>query len=261
MRKAPALLATLVLAACSSQGAETAVAYPTPPHPGQACHAPGAPKPVSVLFLAKEAAPEELDGLNYFVLDWGAGQGCLNGLVLTSLRNVDPTRYTVLVVDVSHDQYLTADDLAGIRAFAGQGKRVAVFAWPVKLADGSVNADALGSLPELLGTGPLKGVRGCGDWQYGDQLRTPFEMQNTSYRYENFASTIFTVSSGTGQLLAKTLFCPADTGPVMVETAAGTLAGFYVAYSLSLADNNVRSVGMKRMVIDLVQRLALPSAA
>lgn len=254
-------LLAVVVGGCSTRGSETPVGFPAPPHPGQACHAAGAPTPPNVVFLAKEESPEELDGLDYFVQDWGARQGCLKGLVLTSLHSVDPSRYTVLVVDVSHDQQLSAEDRDGIQAFIAKGRRVAVFAWPVKLSDGSVIGSALGGVPALLGAGQLKAARTCGDWQYGDQLQRPFELQKTSYRYENFADAIFTVNGGGGRSLATTLFCPADPGPVMVETPAGTLAGFYLAYSLSLADNNVRSVGMKRMLVDLVQKLSLPMAA
>ncbi|MDQ6713338.1 MAG: hypothetical protein M3Z28_09155, partial [Candidatus Dormibacteraeota bacterium] len=99
-------------------------------------------------------------------------------------------------------------------------------------------------------------ARGCGDWQYAQAPTAPFNLGN-SYRYENFGSAIFTVSADAPQRhWADGLFCPNDAGAVMIEIPTGIVAGFSFGYSVSLADNNIRATGMKRLVVDTIHALA-----
>ncbi len=120
----------------------------------------------------------------------------------------------------------------------------------------------MGSLPGQLGDFVLKQAIGCGDWQYSEAPKAPFALGGTSYRYENFGSSIFTVEAhGPQRAWATALFCPAHPGSVMVEVPSGIIAGFSLAYTISLADNNVRAVAMKRLLVDVMNELGGPSPA
>jgi len=259
-----ALLAILAVtvAGCAGFGREL------PVHPpgredgaGGVCRAAGYSAP-AVLVLAKEAVPEELDGLNYFASDWGLRQGCFRATVVTAASGLDPNRFTGLIIDVGHDASLVPADVGLARSFVGAGKRLAVFGWPLRLAGLTVDPEALAALAPLLGDFKLRQAAGCGDWQYTDAPRSPFDLIQTSYRYENFGSTIFTVEArGPQRPWANALFCAAHPGSVIVELAAGLVAGFSLAYTISLADNNVRAVAMKRLFVDVVKALAGPLPA
>lgn len=257
-------IVVLLLSSCdgASGSAGVAVVPPSPPPPAASvCRAAGA-TPVRVAFVAKEAVADELDGLRYFVQDWGARQKCFTGTVLTGLDKADLSSYQVLIVDVSHDRSLSSGDAAALTAFVASGRRVGVFAWPLRLGDGSVLELPLGAAGSAFSTVRYKVARGCGDWQYTSVPATPFSLSRRSYRYENFGSAIFTVTAGApARVWASTLFCPTDPGDVMVETPAGTVAGFSIAYSVSLADNNVRATAMKQLVVDTIDALSHPAAS
>lgn len=258
MKRLAAVLAVLALSGCGST-TEMAIPIATRSDSGQGCAAPGA-APIKVLFVAKEAVPDELDGLRYFVQDWGKRQGCFDGTVVTAARPQDLTRVEVAVVDISHDTQLTPDDAQALQAFIATGKRVAVFGWPLRLSDRSVIPAPLSGLENGLGGVRFTVARGCGDWQYAQGPTTPFNLGN-SYRYENFGSAIFTVKADARQRhWANSLFCPSDLGAVIVEIPAGIVAGFSVGYSVSLADNNIRATGMKRLVVDIIHALAAPAS-
>ena len=212
-----------------------------------------------MVVLAKEVAPEELDGLNYFATDWGLRQGCFRATIVTTGSRIDPSQYRGLIIDVSHDASLTEADVALARSFVSAGRRLAVFGWPLRLSDLTVDPVAISGLTELPGDFTLNQASGCGDWQYTDIPKAPFDLSRTSYRYENFGSTIFTVTAGGPQRTwATALFCAAHPGNVIVEVPAGIIAGFSIAYTISLADNNVRAVAMKRLFVDVVNELAGP---
>ena len=255
-------LLSLALAGCAGFGEEVPlVAAARPDAAAGACRTAGYIAP-AVLLLAKEAVPEELDGLNYFAADWGRRQGCFRATVVTDGAAIDTRRFAAMVIDVSHDARVTAADVNLARAFVDAGKRVALFAWPLRLADLSVDLDALAGLNEALGDFTYRQAAGCGDWQYTGLPRVPFDLAGTSYRYENFGSTVFTITLvGPGRPWATTLFCPAHPGAAMVEVPAGLVAGFSLAYTISLADNNVRAVAMKRLFVDVVNELAGPLPA
>lgn len=258
MKLARPLAGVLVAVSMLACGGETELPVTPSPQPdqGAACRA-GISDPVPVMFLAREAVPEELEGFDYFVRDWGSRQKCFKGTLLTSLNGTDLARYRVLVVDISHDQQLKPDDVAAIESFASAGKRIAVFAYPMRLADRTLISAPLGGLEGRLGGAQLALASGCGDWQFSDALKTPFALGGLSYRYENFGSAIFTVrASGPQRPLANAIFCPQDPGPVLLEVPGGVVAGFSLAYTLSLADDNVRSVGMKKMLVDVIELLA-----
>ena len=251
-RLAVGLMGVLVLSACAESA--TAAKPAAPPAAG-VCRA-STHHPPAVLFLAKEAVPEELEGLTYFAEDWGRRQGCFKGTVV-SAAGTDTRGYEALVVDVSHDASLSPGDVATIRSFVQAGKRVALFSWPIRLKDDSVLAESLGQAPSLFGDALLIRAKGCGDWEFSKTAATPFGLEGTSYRYENFAASIFTVKvSGPQRAWAKTLFCPSDPGAVIVEVPNGIVAGFSIGYTVSLADNNVRSVTMKRLLVDVIAALA-----
>ena len=223
------------------------------------CRAAGY-RPPTVLVLAKEAIPEELDGLNYFANDWGLRQGCFHATVVTGGGSLDPKRFGTLIVDVSHDSVLAPEDIALADSFLAAGKRLAVFSWPLRLSDLTVNSDALGDLSGRLGSFSLRQASGCGDWQYSEGPKSPYNLAQTSYRYENFGASIFTVrATGPQRPWASALFCPAHPGSVMIEVPAGLVAGFSMAYTISLADNNVRAVAMKRLFVDVANELVGPS--
>jgi hypothetical protein len=212
-----------------------------------------------VLFLAREAVADELQGLEYFVRDWGKRQSCFDGRVVTSLSGVDLKPYQVLVLDISHDERLTTQDASRVSAFIASGKRAAIFAYPMRLEDRSLIDDPLGGLVGSLGLG-LSMASGCGDWHYQEMPVQPFNLSGSSYRYENFGGTIFTVhATGRQRTWAKALFCPHDTSSVILELPQGIVAGFSIAYSVSLADDNVRAVQMKELVVDAVHELAVAS--
>lgn len=251
-------VAAMLLAGC---GGEVGVPI-TAPEPGSAgtCQARGYHAP-AVLFLAKETVPEELDGLTFFAENWGRRQGCFRGTVVSAAIG-DIRGYDDLVVDVAHDATLGAKDVALVHAFLAAGRRVAVFAWPIRLSEDTVADAALAGVPALFGDVLLTRVRGCGDWLYTAAPGSPFQLGGTSYRYENFGASIFTVATqAPHRIWASTLFCPADTGAVMVEVPQGIVAGFSIAYTISLADNNVRSVAMKRLLVDVINELAGASPA
>ena len=101
----PALWAILAvaLASCTGFGRELPTHLPaTPDAASGACQLARYRAP-TVLVLAKEAVPEELDGLNYFASDWGVRQGCFHATVVTAGSGLDPSRYQGLIIDVSHD--------------------------------------------------------------------------------------------------------------------------------------------------------------
>jgi len=255
------LLATfLVVMACASPP-EVGIAPPRAPDPTEPCRM-AALKPVNAIFLAKEAVPDELAGLDYFVQSWGARSKCFRGVVVTSLGGADPAQFDAVVVDLSHDQALTAADATALDGFRRAGKRIAVFGWPLRLDDLTAIADPLGGARQSLGDADFQIARGCGDWQFSEPLKFPFPVGGGSYRYENFGGAIFTITAtGSQRSLATTLFCPQDTGSVMVETKSGVVAGFSLAYSISLADNNIRAVNLKQMVVDVLQLLVGPGPA
>ena len=253
-----ATLLALALGACG-QPAELAVTPPAPGHPADECRAAG--PPISVLFLSKQAVKDDADGLTYFVQDWGGHRGCFKGTVVTDLKGVNLAPFRVMIVDVSHDQRLSETDAQGMQQFVAAGKRVGLFAWPLQLADRTLLPDALGGARPILQNATFQIARGCGDWQFTEQAATePFRLRGASYRYENFGSAIFTIHVTDPQRVwANTLFCPQDSGPMVVEVKAGIVAGFSVAYSISLSDNNVRATGMKEMLVDVIHSLAQPS--
>ncbi|GAC1617269.1 MAG: hypothetical protein NVS9B1_26680 [Candidatus Dormibacteraceae bacterium] len=251
-----AALALFVMACASSP--EVGVATPRPPDPTEPCRT-ATLKPVNAIFLAKEAVPDELAGLDYFVQTWGMRSKCFRGVVVTTLGGADPAQFDAVVVDVSHDQALTAADATALDGFRKAGKRIAIFGWPLRLDDLSTIADPLSGARQLLGNADFHLARGCGDWQFSEPLKFPFQVGGGSYRYENFGGAIFTVTAaGSQRALATTLFCPQDTGSVMVETKSGIVAGFSIAYSVSLADNNIRAVNLKQMLVDVLQLLVGP---
>ena len=252
-----ALVLLGLLAGCGTTQ-ELAIPAATRSDPAQGCRTSGG-APIKVLFLAKEAVPDELEGLRYFVDDWGRRQGCFNGTVVTSVKSSELARAAVAVVDISHDEQLSAGDAQALNSFVASGKRIAVFGWPLKLGDRSVIADPLAGVEGSLGGVQFNVARGCGDWQYAQAPTTPFDL-GQSYRYENFGSAIFTVKADARQRSwANSLFCPSDPGPVMIEMPGGIVAGFSFGYSVSLADDNIRATGMKRLVIDTIHALASPA--
>ncbi|GAC1329935.1 MAG: hypothetical protein NVSMB17_06780 [Candidatus Dormibacteria bacterium] len=257
-RRALALGFLALATAGCGQAAEIPVVAPRQPSAAQPqCAAQK--NPVNTVFFAREADSSDLSGLDYFVREWGQRQHCFNGVLLTSLKGADLSPYQVMIVDVSHDAVLSAEDAAAIRAFIARGRRIGVFAWPLALKDRSIVPDPLAGLQAELGGVKFGVARDCGDWMYTDAPGAPFPIEQTSYRYENFGSAIFTLSlSGPQRPWANSLFCPGPPQPVMVESPAGIVAGFSVGYSISLADNNVRSVGMKRMLVDAISVLARP---
>ncbi len=259
---AACLTAFAFLTACGTAAHEVPVLAPGRPDPAaKTCHANQPSGPPSVIFLAKEAVPDELAGLTYFVQDWGLRQGCFKGKVLTSLNAGDLPANGVLVVDISHDEQLDTEDAAAITAVIAAGKRVAIFGWPLRLSDRSVIAAPLAGSETSFGEVTFTLASGCGDWQYTDAPKTPFELMGASYRYENFGGAIFTVRArGPQRVWAKTLFCPNDPGLVMLEVPAGIVAGFSIAYSVSLADNNIRATGMKELLVDVIHGLVLPAS-
>ncbi len=114
---AACLIASAFLAACGTAAHEVPVTAPGRPDPAvKTCRANQPGGPPSVIFLAKEAAPDELAGLTYFVQDWGLRQGCFKGTVVTSLNAGDLPANGVLVVDISHDEQLDTEDVAAIAA-------------------------------------------------------------------------------------------------------------------------------------------------
>lgn len=256
-----ALLASLaiMLASCAGFGQELPAHISTRSDAASGACQVARYRAPTVLVLAKESVPEELDGLNYFANDWGLRQGCFRATVVTAGSGLDPHRFKGMIIDVSHDASLSAADVALARSFVSAGERLAVFGWPLRLSDLTVDTDALAGIAGLLGDFALRPASGCGDWQYTDAPRSPFDLGKTSYRYENFGSTIFTVEArGPQRPWANVLFCAAHPGAVMIEVPAGIVAGFSLAYSISLADNNVRAVAMKRLFVDVVNELAGP---
>jgi hypothetical protein len=248
----------LWLTSCGT-ASELPVNPPPLPHPAQACRTRAVKPPIKVLFLAREAMPDELQGLQYFVRDWGKGQSCFDGRVVTSLFGVNLKPYQVLVVDVSHDERMTTDDAAVVAGFIASGKRAALFAYPMRLHDRTVIDDPFSGLSSSLGAG-LTVASGCGDWRYQDMPVQPFTLAGSSYRYENFGGAIFTVHAGGRQRpWANALFCPNDSSPVILELPQGIIAGFSLAYTVSLADDNVRAVQMKELVVDAIHELAVAS--
>ena len=257
-RMVVAVMLLFLLAGCGT-APEVAIAVATRSDAGQGCRAKGL-APVKALFVAKEAVPDELEGVRYFVDDWGKRQGCFDGRVVVSARSSDLAQVAVAVVDISHDEQLSPDDAQALEAFISSGKRVAVFGWPLRLRDRSVIPAPLSGLEHSLGGVQFKAARGCGDWQYAEAPATPFDLGH-SYRYENFGSVIFTLEADTSQRpWANSLFCPSHPGPVMIAVPAGAVAGFSFGYSVSLADNNIRATGMKRLVVDTINALAKPAS-
>lgn len=260
MRRAWVVAAALLLLACGPE-AEVAIPAPRVPDPTEPCRS-AAIRPVNVVILAKEAVPEELAGLDYFVQSWGSRGRCFKGVVVTALGGAEPSQFNAVLVDISHDQVLSPADATALTAFRRAGRRIGLFGWPLRLDDRSVIADPLDGARAIFSDPEFHIARGCGDWQFRDSLNSPFPLGGGSYRYENFGGAIFTVASaGPQRSLATTLFCGQDPGPVMIETGSGIVAGFSLAYSISLADNNIRAVNIKQMVVDVLQLLVQPGPA
>ncbi|GAC1675354.1 MAG: hypothetical protein PVS3B2_17820 [Candidatus Dormibacteraceae bacterium] len=259
MKSVRLALVLLLAAACGGGAAEIPLTpSPAPDAGSMVCRQAGPPP--KALILAKEAVPDELEGVNYFVQDWGNRQGCFDATVVTTLKGANLSNYKVLIVDISHDQVLSADDAAGVQSFIKSGKRAGIFAWPIKLSDETVIKDPLAGAESSLSGAQWKQAHGCGDWKFGDNLKAPFALENTSYRYENFADSIFTVSAtGPQRAIASSLFCPQDPGPVVLEVPGGVLAGFSFSYSVAFADNTIRAVGMKRLLVDVMHLLSQPA--
>lgn len=259
MKSVGLALVALLAAACGSASAEIPLTPSPAPDAGSIVCRQAGPPPTA-LILAKEGVPDELDGVNYFVQDWGNRQGCFKATVVTTLKGTNLANYKILIVDISHDQVLSADDAAGVQAFIKSGKRAAIFAWPIKLSDETVIKDPLAGAEGSLSGASWKQAHGCGDWRFGDFLKAPFSLESTSYRYENFADSIFTISAtGPQRVIAKSLFCPGDPGAVVLEVPGGVLAGFSFSYSVAFADNTIRAVGMKRLIVDVMHLLSRPA--
>ncbi|GAC1505180.1 MAG: hypothetical protein NVS1B3_03040 [Candidatus Dormibacteraceae bacterium] len=259
MRSVALTLLVLLASACGAGAAEIPLS-PTPaPDAGSiVCRQAGTPP--TALILAKEAVPDELDGVNSFVQDWGNRQGCFKATVVTTLTGANLAKYQVLIVDISHDQVLASEDAAGVQAFIKSGKRAAIFAWPIKLSDETVITASLAGAETSLSSASWKQAHGCGDWRFSDYLKTPFSLEATSYRYENFADSIFIVSAtGPQRVIATSLFCPSFPGPTVLEVPGGVLAGFSFSYSVAFADNTIRAVGMKRLIVDVMHLLTKPA--
>lgn len=252
---APLAALLIMNGACGPAPRAIPVRPSPPPHPALgSCELP-AP---AVAFLAKESVAEEVDGLNVFVADWGARGHCFDGVVLTTLAGADLSRYRVLIVDVSPGSHIDAADRTAIDAFRASGRRVALFAWPLALPERTVIPRVFGGVESGFGGAELRLLSGCGDWQFGDGPKRPFDLENASYRYENFGDALFAVKvEGPQRVWANSLFCK-DVAPVMIEVPAGIVAGFYLGYTISLADNNVRSIGLKRALVDVIHALAGP---
>lgn len=261
MNARAAVALALLAALLSGCGQAVAVRPPAPPDQAAGCREAGR-APIPVLFLVADPVPEEKLGFEWFVRDWGARAGCFAGVMLTSLANADLTRFRTVVVDVSHDSQLPADDARVISRFVAKGGRVALFGYPMRLADRSQMAEPFGGAESALNNARWQLASGCGDWQFGKRLSSPFDMNQASYRYENFGGAIFSVATDPpSEPVAGILFCNRSGQPAMLEVRGGVVAGFSLAYSLSLADDNVRAVGMKRMLVDVIHVLAEPAPA
>lgn len=253
------LTAALVLA-ISGCGQVVAVRPPAPPDQAAGCRVAGQP-PATVLFLVADPVPEEKLGFEWFVRDWGGRARCFDGVMLTSLSNVDLGRYAAIVADVSHDSQLADDDARALTAYVSRGGRAGLFGYPMRLSDRTPITLPFAGAQASLGNARWTMASGCGDWQFGARLSMPFNLDQASYRYENFGGAIFSVSADPPATpLATIIFCDHAGQAAMLESPGGVVAGFSLAYSLSLADDNVRAVGMKRMLIDVIHVLAGPRA-
>jgi hypothetical protein len=244
------LVSTLILRG------EPEIAPPTPPMVplGLPCQLADPPP---VLFLVRESRPEEVDGLRSFVRQWGAGYGCFRGRVVTDLvgSRLDPA--TVLVLDLGHDEALSAADAASVARFVAGGGRLALFAYPWLAEQTAQDPAATGQLAQILPAVRLSPARGCGDWRYANALARPFPLGGILYRYESFSGLFFTVTTAaTHTELASPLLCRGSAGPVSVALGRTVASGFSIAYVVSFADNNPRAVDLKKMIVDVVSQLS-----
>jgi|GEM_PF-5233639 len=209
-------------------------------------------KPVRALFLAYESRPDELLGLRYFVSDWGNAKNCFSGRVVTDSAALRGSDYDVVVVDVSPDMMVPSTALTDIRNAMRRGKALAVFMQP---ADSATQRDVPRRIQELRALFPgLAMDRTCANSQFTKATGGPFDLFQRSFHYESFIHGVYDVSVA-GRSFAWAVDLCKSRKPTVLRTPSGLIAGFYIAYEVSLADNNAPAVTAKRLVVNVINEL------
>lgn len=258
MKRAAPILAPIVclLVACGTQPGLTQIRPSASLDPlAVSCKQSLQQAPVRVLFLAKEAVPSELAALSRFVSDWTAA-GCLSGRLVTGLKGVDLTPYSVMVVDISHDSILDDVDVTALVDFVHSKRRAAVFDYALRLSDQARTNTLLGQETQI-GRMDFSLAPNCIDWQYGTQLTSPFDLSNLAYHYPAPVNATYAMRADGPNKPWASLTCT-QGGAALLEVPTGAVAGFYAANAL--AQGGEQAVQMEKLLVDVVERLQQPSA-
>ncbi|MDQ6827092.1 MAG: glycoside hydrolase [Candidatus Eremiobacteraeota bacterium] len=222
----------------------------TPPDPAAACLTASPPR---VLFLALEAVPDELQGLRYFVSDWGRNKKCFKGRVVTDSVGIRALNYDILVVDVSPHMTVSHGAVNDIASVVKSRRPVALFMGPASMVTGASAPQAVEAMRKVFPG--LIMTRTCANSQLTKMTGGPFDLNEHSFHYESFVHGVYNLD-----LSARTAPWAHDlckTGkPTVVRTDRGIIAGFYIAYEVSLADNNTPAITAKRLVVNVIHELA-----
>ncbi|MDQ6823535.1 MAG: hypothetical protein M3Z07_03470, partial [Candidatus Eremiobacteraeota bacterium] len=219
------------------------------PDPAKPCRGTG-PRAV---FLAYEAVPDELAGLRYFVSDWGSKKHCFSGRVATNSAELAKSDYDVAIIDVSPDMSVPQNSIDDIANAMRRGKPVAVFVQPANFRTQSDAPDRIAALRRIFPG--LTMTRTCANSQFANVTGGPFDLTDRSFHYESFVHGVYDVGVS-GRSTRWALDLCKTRKPTVVRTARGIVAGFYLAYEVSLADNNAPAITAKRLVVNVIHELA-----
>lgn len=240
--------------AAPSKSPERAPALRSPqlagPNPAEAC---GKGKRVRAIFLAYEAVPNELEGLRYFVADWGKTKKCFDGRVVTNSSELQKFDYDVVIVDISRDSAVPERFVTDISQAVQRGKPVAIFMQPADLATGLDSPSRVTPLRRIFPGLTMK--RTCANSQFTKATGGPFDLFERSFHYESFVHGVYDVSVADPSTSWAVDLCKTSK-PTVIRTPRGIVAGFYLAYEVSLADNNAPAITAKRLVVNVIQELA-----
>ncbi len=264
-------VAALLLAGCAPPQ-QAPVAYrqtPALPLDGAIAETCRSAQPAPrVLLLAMEARQYLVTGVRYFMRDWGQRLGCFSGRVVTPDRGLGAVRdadYDVLVVDVSHDVVVTPEVAAAVEAAAARGVPIALFAQPGLVSDHAPYPAAVAALetvfPGMRFTRPTfpNARQLCNGMTLSAALDGPFEVGGTNFFYESPFHGVFTVAlDPAATALATSLAC-SKGAPTILRHGDRVVAGFFLGYEVSLADNNRQAVKTKEIFVNIVHALARDS--
>lgn len=220
------------------------------PDPAKGCRRA---KPARAIFLAYESVADELEGLRYFVSDWGNAKKCFSGRVVTNSAELRTMDYDVAIVDVSRDMNVPERAVTDIAQVIQHAKPVALFMQPADFATQLDSPRRVAAMRQIFPG--LTMNRTCANSQFTKATGGPFDLVERSFHYESFIHGVYNLSASGPTTPWAVDLC--KTGkPTVIRTAQGLVAGFYLGYEVSLADNNAPAITAKRLVVNVIHELA-----